>query len=286
MESERVTRKQRIDAKLKAAGWNVVRLDMSDLAAAASAIEEYETSLGPADYVLADNSDLLGVVEAKKLTVGAQGILPQSERYARAIPSLKPWQGEFGVPFLYSTNGEEIWFHDVRSPDNRSRKVATFHTSGALREMLERDFDAEFDRLRTVPLNPGLRPYQVEANTAIEQAIAERKRQMLVAMATGTGKTLHDGQPDLPPDEVRPGSPRPVPRRPPRPCRPGGAGVRHLRGRAGPQVRQDLRGLSQRFQQTDFGEDEKFDPKVLPNSLSDRTRSRATPSSTSARSSG
>jgi len=35
-----------------------------------------------------------------------------------------------------------------------------------------------------------LRPYQVEANTAIEQAVRERKRQVLVAMATGTGKTF------------------------------------------------------------------------------------------------
>jgi type I site-specific restriction endonuclease len=35
-----------------------------------------------------------------------------------------------------------------------------------------------------------MRPYQVEANTAIEQAIRDRKRKMLVAMATGTGKTL------------------------------------------------------------------------------------------------
>lgn len=35
-----------------------------------------------------------------------------------------------------------------------------------------------------------LRPYQFEANTAVEEAIAERRRQMLVAMATGTGKTF------------------------------------------------------------------------------------------------
>jgi type I site-specific restriction endonuclease len=33
-------------------------------------------------------------------------------------------------------------------------------------------------------------PFQVEANTAIEQAVTDRKRQMLVAMATGTGKTF------------------------------------------------------------------------------------------------
>src|SRR5207248_5233735 len=35
-----------------------------------------------------------------------------------------------------------------------------------------------------------LRPYQADANTAVEQAVADRKRQMLVAMATGTGKTF------------------------------------------------------------------------------------------------
>jgi type I restriction enzyme R subunit len=34
-----------------------------------------------------------------------------------------------------------------------------------------------------------IRPYQAEANAAIEEAIRDRKRQMLVAMATGTGKT-------------------------------------------------------------------------------------------------
>jgi type I restriction enzyme, R subunit len=35
-----------------------------------------------------------------------------------------------------------------------------------------------------------LRPYQREANAAVEKGIADRKRHMLVAMATGTGKTF------------------------------------------------------------------------------------------------
>ena len=37
---------------------------------------------------------------------------------------------------------------------------------------------------------PKLRPYQIEASQAMEQAISRQKRQMLVAMATGTGKTF------------------------------------------------------------------------------------------------
>jgi type I restriction enzyme R subunit len=143
-ESERQTRKQRIDPKLRASGWSVVPFVSEGAATslANSAIEEYETRLGPADYIFADDGDLLGVVEAKKLTLGPQGVLPQAERYAKAVPTDAPYQGEFGVPFLYSTNGEEIWFHDVRDPMNRSRKVSAFHTPKALREMLEREYEA------------------------------------------------------------------------------------------------------------------------------------------------
>jgi type I restriction enzyme R subunit len=130
------------------------------------------------------------VVEAKKVTLGPQGVLPQAERYARAIVQNPRYQSEFGVPFLYSTNGEVIWFHDVRHPLNRSRKVSTFHTPGALAESLARDFGAELARLDPIPPNSRLRPYQHDANAAIEAAIRERKQKLLVTMATGTGKTL------------------------------------------------------------------------------------------------
>ncbi len=267
MESESETRKRRIDPKLTAAGWRVARVKMSDLAAGASALEEFETALGPADYVLADDSELLGVVEAKKLTVGAQGSLPQAERYARAIPNDVPWQGEFGVPFLYSTSGEETWFHDVRSPDNRSRQVATFHTPAALRELLERDAGAEFARLETIPVNPGLRPYQVDANAAVEKAIEDRKRKMLVTMATGTGKTL------MAVNEIyrlmKSGTARRVlflvDRR--------ALAAQTVRAFASFEAEPGMKFdklypvYSQRFQQADFDEDEKFDPNVMPGSL-------------------
>ncbi len=117
-------------------------------------------------------------------------MLTQAERYARAIAQEPRYQGEFGVPFLYSTNGEEIRFHDVRYPLNRSRSVAQFHTPSALAEMLDRDTDAELTKLLALPQNARVRPYQIEANTALEQGIRERKRKMLLTMATGTGKTL------------------------------------------------------------------------------------------------
>src|SRR5262249_1177312 len=95
------------------------------------------------------------------------------------------------APFLYSTNGEIVWFHDVRNPFSRSRKVSAFHTPAALQEMLSRDVDASVSALiSNTQWHPRLRPYQIEANQAVEQAIAKRQRLMLLAMATGTGKTF------------------------------------------------------------------------------------------------
>ena len=152
---------------------------------------ELPTDNGPADYALFINGSLLGVVEAKKLSLGPQNVLVQAERYSRgATQSALDFRG-FHVPFLYSTNGEVIWFHDVRHALECSRRITKFHTPAALQERLARQFDADCDRLRVTPnTHPRLRPYQNDANAATELAIAARKRQMLIAMATGTGKTF------------------------------------------------------------------------------------------------
>lgn len=266
-ESERLTRKTRIDPKLHSAGWTVVPVLGHSAEEAAVALAEYPTTLGPADYVLADSGDLLGVVEAKKLTLGPQGVLPQAERYAKVIPSADPWQATFGVPFLYATNGEEIWFHDVRHALNRSRRVAAFHSVKAIRETLARDFEAELAKLRTVPTREGIRPYQVEANTAIEQAIEKRQRKMLITMATGTGKTL------MTVNEIyrlmKSGVARRVLFLVDRRVLAAQAMRTFASFEAEPGLKFDkiYPVYSQRFQQSDFGEEDKFDPNVMPNSL-------------------
>ncbi len=187
-EAEWKTRKRRIDPKLDALGW--------PLRKAANAIgphrsEEHETANGPADYALWLDGHVAGVVEAKKVTVGPQNVLTQAERYARGL-SGGPYNFDgLRAPFLYSTNGEVTWFHDVRHPLNRSRRVKSIHAPAALQEMLGRDFEAACDRLACLPHDhPRLRDYQRDANKAVEDAIATRKRNLLVAMATGTGKTF------------------------------------------------------------------------------------------------
>jgi type I restriction enzyme R subunit len=269
MESERVTRTGRIDPRLSAAGWTVAPFvsKADSLARSKVAIEEFETSNGPADYALCDAGAVAAVVEAKKVTLGPQGVLTQAERYSKGIYQQPTYPGGYGVPFLYSTNGTDIWFHDVRSEANRSRRVAAFHTPGALSEFLTRDFDAELSRLAQLPMNQVLRPYQVEANVAIEQTIRERKRKLLVTMATGTGKTL------MTVSEVYRLMKSGVARRVLFLVDRKALAAQTVRAFASFEAEPGLKFdkiypvYSQRFQQADFGEDEKFDPNVMPNSL-------------------
>jgi type I restriction enzyme R subunit len=192
-EPEWQTRQRLVDPRLETAGWQVVRFDPSRPLSSVTrhAIKEYPTENGPADYALCRDGRVFGVVEAKKLSLGPQGVLTQAERYSRGATA-NPFNFDgFHVPFLYSTNGKVIWFHDVRHALNRSRRIAGFHSPSALEEMIGRDFSAACGLLLNTPNDhPKLRPYQIEANTEIERAIADRKRQMLVAMATGTGKTF------------------------------------------------------------------------------------------------
>ena len=239
---------------------------VSTLDSACQAVREFETPFGPADYALRSDDRILGVVEAKKVTLGPHGVLTQAERYSRGIPQHPRFQGEYGVPFLYATNGEQIRFHDVRREHNRSRWVSGFHSPDALAEMLARDLDAELATLSNMIQNARLRPYQVDANAAIEQAIAEGKRKMLVTMATGTGKTLMTVNQiyRLMKSGVATRVLFLVDRR--------ALAAQTVRAFASFEAEPSLKFdkiyplYSQRFQQADLG-DEAFDPSVMPNSL-------------------
>lgn len=268
-ESERRTRRQRIDPKLKTAGWTIVPFSEGLPLSAFDqhAVEEFPTSAGPADYALVVNEQLLAVVEAKKVTLGPQGVLLQAERYSKGAPTGPFSFGEYRVPFLYSTNGEVIWFHDIRQRLNRSRQVAKFHSPAALKELIARDLDRDCAWFAGHPnAHPRLRPYQCEANAAVENAMAARKRQMLVAMATGTGKTftMVNQVYRLMKSGVAKRILFLVDRR--------ALAAQAVRAFASFEAEPGLKFdkiyevYSQRFQREDFGEEDKFDPKALPNS--------------------
>src|ERR1700736_4230734 len=86
-ESEWATRKKRIDPLLAASGWVVTAHPPHSppVAWTHHAVVEFPTDNGPADYALFVAGQPLGVVEAKKVTLGPQNVLIQAERYARGI---------------------------------------------------------------------------------------------------------------------------------------------------------------------------------------------------------
>ena len=105
------------------------------------------------------------------------------------------------MPFTFASNGRAylkqietesgIWFRDTRRPSNLRRALVGWITPQGLRDRLEIDRDAAQAALRAQPFEFGfpLRPYQRRAIETIESLLGEDRRSMLVAMATGTGKT-------------------------------------------------------------------------------------------------
>jgi len=264
-ESEAATRRKRIDPKLQLAGWAVRHVDAftgsSDVPVA---VAEVPTDNGPADYALYTGGQIIGVVEAKKLSVGPQGVLTQAERYSKGIQQTPLYQAVYGVPFLYSTNGEQTMFHDVRHNLNRSRAISGFHTSAALSELLGRDFEADCHKLTTIPPVQGIRPYQLEATAAIENAISQRHRKLLVTMATGTGKTLMTVHQIY--RLMKSGVARRVLFLVDRRALAAQAvrAFKSFEAELGRKFDSLYEVYSQRFSREDFGEEEKFDPTVLP----------------------
>ncbi|MDU7311516.1 MULTISPECIES: type I restriction-modification system endonuclease [Aeromonas] len=107
----------------------------------------------------------------------------------------------YKVPFCFSANGREyraamksksgIWYRDVRHPGNMPRALPEWHRPEELLAMLAQDpqrnnlwFASHSDMSEL-----GLRYYQEEAVQAVEQAIIAGQQDILLAMATGTGKT-------------------------------------------------------------------------------------------------
>ena len=269
-ELEWKTRKERVDRNLKALHppWEIVKHQPNLIVTSLDrhAVEEYPTESGPADYALFVEGKFLGIIEAKKVTVGPPNVLEQAKRYARgAVDGSGNWNG-YRVPFLYSTNGEVIHFVDVRSEKIISRRISRFHTADALEEMFSR-VSRGFEWFRHHPVQiERLRPLPEAGHRVGGDGHQPGKRAMLVAMATGTGKTfmtvaqiyrfleskaiqrvlfLVDRR-ALAAQAVREFAAFNTPK--------------------GLKFDQEYEVFSQRFRREDFDDDKPFDPKVLPDS--------------------
>ena len=184
--------RDRIDGRLRLAGWQVQDKDALDFNAGLGiAVREYQTDIGPADYVLFCDRRAVGVVEAKPDSWGARltTVEEQSEGYARA--KLKWVSSAEPLPFLYEGTGQITRFTNGRDPNPRSREVFSFHRPETFKAwtLAPRSFRSGIATLP--PLNPvGLRECQINAITSLETSLKADRPRALVQMATGAGKTF------------------------------------------------------------------------------------------------
>lgn len=181
------------------------------------AIAEVPTPEGPADYVLFRGLVPLAVVEAKRKSRNVRAALHQAERYARSVNAAAleswgaeaaeagPWADGLRIPFFFATNGMPfqrtrvdrtgVWFQDARSDVTPPRALERWYTPDGLRELARRDLDQAHHDLAADDLDGpdmgglSLRDYQEDAVRSVEGALIKGQREILLAMATGTGKT-------------------------------------------------------------------------------------------------
>ncbi|MDO9159175.1 MAG: DEAD/DEAH box helicase family protein, partial [Burkholderiaceae bacterium] len=185
--------RQHIDQKLAQAGWVLQDLKQLNLSAGVGvAVREYPTDTGPADYVLFVNRNAVGVIEAKKDTVGENltATESQTERYATA--HLKWRKDKTPLRFLFEATGQIIRFTDGADPVPRSREVFHFFKPEALSAWLAQLQTLRRRLVEHMPALPerNLRDCQVSAVTGLEKSLALNKPRALVHMATGAGKTF------------------------------------------------------------------------------------------------
>lgn len=217
MNYESETRKI-IDAQLKNSGWDA---DSENLRQSKGvrpergrnlAIAEWKTKTGYADYALFIGTKLVGLIEAKSSRKDIFAVLDcQCRDYAKNIRAvdeknlLGNWRG-YRVPFVFAANGRRfqqqfetksgIWFLDMRDATNAPQALNDWLSPTEILELLDRKITGGNENLRAMPTNfltvsdgLNLRDYQLRAVKAAETAVIRGQKNILLAMATGTGKT-------------------------------------------------------------------------------------------------
>lgn len=183
--------RDQIDLQLEQVGWVIQDLKNINLNASLGiAVREYQTDVGPVDYLLFVDGKPCGVVEAKRAEEGHRISTheEQAENYAKA--TLKHLHKQH-LPFTYIATGEVIRFSNFLDPKPRAREIFAFHTPATLKDW-HRNESSLRKRFAEIPkLDPvGLRECQVKAIENLENSFRENKLKALVQMATGSGKTF------------------------------------------------------------------------------------------------
>ena len=140
-----------------------------------------------ADYVLYINvNNPIAIVEAKDNNHTVSYGLQQAMTYAQMLD----------VPFAYSSNGDAFFEHDFLTGQERQlalsefpsldELVARYHAGKGLNDQEKRIIDQPYYTSQTTYAP---RYYQMDAVNRTVDAVARGQQRILLAMATGTGKT-------------------------------------------------------------------------------------------------
>lgn len=182
--------RDKIDQMLVDAGWIVQSKKKVDLSANKGvAVREYQTDVGPADYVLFVDRKPVGVIEAKREDEGHRLTVVEEQSKAYADAKLKYLNND-PLPFVYESTGTITRFTDYRDPKPRGRMVFSFFKPETIAEWLHNGLSLR-KRLLDIPVldSTGLRPAQIVAIENLEQSFKKNKPRALIQMATGAGKT-------------------------------------------------------------------------------------------------
>ena len=212
-----------IDDQLKKVGWEVdteeIRYSKGsrpkkghNMAIAEWPTRSKDGKRGYADYALFIDTKMVGIIEAKAIHKDVFSVIDyQCKDYARNIRKedmeyLSGTWGEYKVPFVFATNGRPyleqyktksgIWHLDLRNPSNPPKALRGWMSPTGITEILKDNIQDKNKSLQEETYDLlsdkdglALREYQVEAIKAVESAIIKGKQNILLAMATGTGKT-------------------------------------------------------------------------------------------------
>ena len=183
--------RDKIDEQLSNAGWIVQDNKKIDFSAGLGiAVREYQTSVGPADYILFVDKKPVGVIEAKSEDWGQRITTVEEQSGSYAVANLKWVNNQDPLPFVYETTGVLTRFTDSRDPKPRSREVFNFPRPETIQDWLTQSASLR-ERLQGIPsLDPtGLRACQVNAIEKLEVSFKDDRPRALIQMATGSGKT-------------------------------------------------------------------------------------------------
>lgn len=169
--------------RLRASGWDETKIRREVQVTDGTIIDSHGNRNPPriADYILYHGGMAIAIIEAKE----------EEEEHLKGMKQAKDYCKMWNSMFAYASNG-----HKIEEFDFTTMKQQTIDTFPTPEEIYQRYIVGRFGKLRQDPLGEPfhsgrltLRYYQDAAIKKILEAFLSGQKRILIAMATGSGKT-------------------------------------------------------------------------------------------------